>query len=68
MQYRALRAGARVARLIGRETDDLGYDGIARLVLDYTQESRRSCQNFHGGKTEFTLTFNRRSGTKRKDS
>jgi hypothetical protein len=38
----ALRAGARVARLIGRESDDLGYNGIAQSVLEYIQESRRS--------------------------
>lgn len=44
MQYRALKVGARVAQLIGRESDDLGYDGIAESVLDYMQESRPSHQ------------------------
>ena len=39
MQYRALRAGARLCRLIGRETDDRGYDGVASFVLEYAQES-----------------------------
>lgn len=29
-----------MARLIGRETDDLGYDGISHSVLEYMQESR----------------------------
>ena len=37
MQYRALRAGARLCRLIGRETDDLSYDGVASSVLEYVQ-------------------------------
>jgi len=46
MQYRALKAGARVARLIGRETDDLGYNGIAQSVLNYMQESRPSNGHF----------------------
>jgi hypothetical protein len=39
MQYRALRAGARLCRLIGRETDDRAYDGVASSVLEYVQES-----------------------------
>ena len=39
MQYRALRAGARLSRLIGRETNGLGYDGVASSVLQYLQES-----------------------------
>ena len=39
VQYRALRAGARLSRLIGRETNGLGYDGVASSVLQYLQES-----------------------------
>jgi hypothetical protein len=39
VQYRALRAGARLCRLIGREADDRGYDGVASMVLEYAQES-----------------------------
>ena len=39
VQYRALRAGARLCRLIGRETDDHTYDGVASSVLEYVQES-----------------------------
>lgn len=47
MQYRALKAGARVARLIGRDqADDFGYDGIAQSVLNYMQESRPSHGRF----------------------
>lgn len=43
LQYRALRAGARLSRLIGRETDDLAYDGVASSVLEYVQESTAHC-------------------------
>ena len=39
MQYRALRAGARLCRMIGRETDVRAYDGVASSVLEYVQES-----------------------------
>jgi len=44
VQYRALRAGARLCRVIGRETDDLTYDGVASSVLNYVQESAFSSQ------------------------
>ncbi|KAI0053515.1 glycoside hydrolase family 15 protein [Auriscalpium vulgare] len=37
MQHRALRAGARLARTLGRESETLGYDQKAALVLDYLQ-------------------------------
>lgn len=42
VQYRALRAGARLCRLIGRETDDHTYAGVASSVLEYAQESTLS--------------------------
>jgi hypothetical protein len=42
VQYRALRAGARLCRLIGRETDDHTYAGVASSVLEYSQESAQS--------------------------
>jgi hypothetical protein len=45
VQYRALRAGARLCRLIGRETDDHRYDGVASMVLEYAQESTPSPLN-----------------------
>jgi len=53
MQYRALKAGARVAQLIGRESDDLGYDGIAKSVLDYMQTFWNEKEGFM---TETTIT------------
>ena len=37
--YRALVAGARLTRTIGRYDNTLGYDKVAPLVLDYLQES-----------------------------
>ena len=40
LQYRALVAGSRLSRTIGRYDSTLGYDRIAPLVLDYIQESR----------------------------
>jgi glucoamylase len=64
VQYRALRAGARLCRLIGRETDDHTYAGVASSVLEYSQESALSPPGFW--KTE-TLQPCRRSGTQRKD-
>jgi hypothetical protein len=42
LQYRALVAGARLSRTIGRYGSTLGYDKVAPLVLDYLQESRPS--------------------------
>ena len=43
VQHRVLHSGARLGRSIGRETDTPGYEGVAKLVLDYTQESH--CPN-----------------------
>ncbi len=40
LQYRALVAGARLSRTIGRYDTTLGYDKVAPLVVDYLQESR----------------------------
>jgi hypothetical protein len=40
LQYRALVAGARLSRTIGRYENTLGYDKVAPQVLDYLQESR----------------------------
>ena len=39
MQYRALLAGARLSREIGREGDTITYDSKALQILDYCQES-----------------------------
>ena len=60
VQYRALIMGARIAKMIGRETDDLGYRGTAKCVLEYCQESRCSNQ-FCRGKLNHLAC--RRSGT-----
>ena len=51
VQYRALRAGARLCRLIGRETDDHTYAGVASNVLGYAQESS-TLSPLDSGKTE----------------
>ena len=40
LQYRALVAGARLSRSIGRYENTLRYDEVAPQVLDYLQESR----------------------------
>jgi glucoamylase len=40
LQYRALVAGARLSRTIGRYEDTPKYDEVAPQVLEYLQESR----------------------------
>ena len=40
LQYRALVAGARLSRTIGRYDNTPKYDKVAPLVLEYLQESR----------------------------
>ncbi|KAF8259961.1 Six-hairpin glycosidase-like protein [Lactarius quietus] len=60
LQYRALVAGARLSRTIGRYENTPGYDKVAPLVLDYLQESRPSPLSFwnekEGYMTETTIT------------
>ena len=37
LQYRALKAGARLSRNIGRVSSALGYESNASMILDYLQ-------------------------------
>lgn len=37
LQYRALKAGARLSRNIGRDSSALGYESHASMILDYLQ-------------------------------
>jgi hypothetical protein len=39
LQYRALQAGARLSRNIGRDSSALGYESHASMILDYLQVS-----------------------------
>jgi glucoamylase len=45
LQYRALLAGARLGRNIGRDADSVSeYEIHASKILDYLQESRDYCR------------------------
>ena len=44
LQYRALKAGARLSRNIGRDGSAIGYESQASMILDYLQVS--SCHRF----------------------
>jgi hypothetical protein len=48
LQHRALVAGARLSRTIGRYENTLRYDEVAPQVLDYLQESRLSMIKVEG--------------------
>ena len=37
LQYRALKAGARLSRNIGRDGSAVGYENQALMILDYLQ-------------------------------
>ena len=39
LQYRALRAGARLGRTIGRDDSAVEYETHASMILNYFQES-----------------------------
>ncbi|KAN0109731.1 glycoside hydrolase family 15 protein [Russula decolorans] len=62
VQYRALRAGARLCRLIGRETDDRAYDGVASSVLEYVQTFWNEEKGFMTETTITNVTTGGRSG------
>jgi glucoamylase len=53
LQYRALVAGARLSRTIGRYDNTLGYDKIAPMVLEYLQTFWNEEEGFM---TETTIT------------
>ncbi|KAI0060541.1 Six-hairpin glycosidase [Artomyces pyxidatus] len=53
LQYRALRAGARLGRKIGRHANVAGYDSRASMILDYMQTFWNEEQGFM---TETTVT------------
>ncbi len=40
LQYRALKAGARLSQNIGRASSALGYENQASMILDYLQVSK----------------------------
>lgn len=65
LQYRALKAGARLSRDIGRDGSALGYESQASMILDYLQVSH--CYRFPVLRLINYLTFARRSGMTRKD-
>jgi hypothetical protein len=44
LQYRALKAGARLSRNIGRDGSATGYESQASMILDYLQVS--NCHRF----------------------
>jgi glucoamylase len=62
LQYRALVAGARLSRTIGRYDDTLGYDKIAPLVLDYLQSFWNDEEGFMTETTITNVTTGGRSG------
>ncbi len=65
MQHRALRAGARLGRSIGRGDSAPEYESRASVILDYLQESHDVPRllTYH-----LDILTHRHSGTKRRDS
>ncbi|KAI9437567.1 Six-hairpin glycosidase-like protein [Lactarius indigo] len=53
LQYRALRAGARLGRAVGRGMDVVEYDAHAAMILDYMQTFWNDKEEFM---TETTIT------------
>ena len=56
LQYRALTAGARLGRKIGRVANVLEYQSQASKILDYMQESHHR-RSFPGVDTEISSRF-----------